>query len=84
MSLLNGARAQNNTSHYFKLLLLFSSVQRRRAVDYMKEHKEAESDVSGYLSNPINAYLLTKRLTSDWKSIEAVMTYDVGSGRDFL
>lgn len=52
---------------------------KRRAVDYMKEHKEAESDVSGYLSNPINAYLLTKRLTSDWKSIEAVMTYDVGS-----
>lgn len=54
--------------------------ENRRAIDYQKEHREAESDVSGYLSNPINAYLLTKRLTSDWKSIEGVMTYDVGSG----
>lgn len=49
--------------------------------EYQKEHNEAAADISAYLTNPINAYLLTKRLTSDWKVIEDVMSYDVGSGK---
>lgn len=48
---------------------------------YQREHKKASSDISDYLSNPINAYLLTKRLTSDWRSIEDVMAFDVGNSK---
>lgn len=48
--------------------------------EYQKEHEEASADISEYLANPINAYLLTKRLTSDWKQIENLMEYDVGTG----
>lgn len=48
--------------------------------EYQSEHKEAESDITAYLSNPINAYLLTKRLTSDWVTLENIMSYDVGGG----
>jgi hypothetical protein len=36
--------------------------------------------VQGYLSNPINAYLLVKRLTTDWKEVEAQMVDDAGKG----
>lgn len=53
----------------------------RRVKEYQKEHREASSDISDYLSNPINAYLLTKRLTSDWRVIEDYMSYDVGGGK---
>lgn len=34
-----------------------------------------------YVSNPINAYLLTKRLTTDWRQVENLMSHDVGVGR---
>lgn len=54
---------------------------RSRVKTYQREHSEASADIAAYLSNPINAYLLTKRLTSDWRSIEDVMTFDVGGGR---
>ena len=30
----------------------------------------ASKDVNSYLANPINAYLLVKRLTTDWKFVE--------------
>lgn len=43
-------------------------------------YQEAIADVSKYLENPINAFLLVKRLTSDWKKVEGVMTQNVGSG----
>lgn len=56
----------------------------RRITEYQREHNEAAVDISAYLSNPINAYLLTKRLTSDWKSIQNVMSIDVGSGKNRL
>lgn len=52
---------------------------RRKMKEYQTEHETASEDVSSYLLNPINAYLLTKRLTSDWKDVEQVMTLDVGS-----
>lgn len=50
----------------------------RRVYEYQREHNEAAKDITTYLSNPINAYLLTKRLTSDWRTIENLMSYDVG------
>lgn len=52
---------------------------RQKVKDYQREHDEASKDPSGYLLNPINAYLLTKRLTVDWKDIEQYMTQDIGA-----
>lgn len=45
---------------------------------FAKEHEEASEDVQRYLMNPINAYLLVKRLTTDWKTVETQMTQDTG------
>lgn len=61
--------AQENKLEYLK----------QKVQKYQREHREAAKDVSEYLLNPINAYLLTKRLTSDWKDLEQVMTMDAGS-----
>ncbi|KAH8313089.1 hypothetical protein KR067_000296 [Drosophila pandora] len=47
--------------------------------DYQREHADASSDITAYVSNPINAYLLTKRLTTDWKQVENLMEHDVGT-----
>lgn len=49
--------------------------------EYQREHSEAATDITTYVSNPINAYLLTKRLTSDWKEVENLMGHDVGTGK---
>lgn len=46
--------------------------------DYAREHEEASRNIQQYLSNPINAYLLVKRLTTDWKRVEELITQDVG------
>lgn len=51
---------------------------RQKVKEYQREHSEASKDPSAYLLNPINAYLLTKRLTVDWKDLEKYMTVDVG------
>ncbi|KAL9695414.1 hypothetical protein quinque_014699 [Culex quinquefasciatus] len=55
---------------------------RRKILEYQREHAEAAKDVGAYLSNPVNAFLLTKRLTTDWREVENPMSYDVGA--DFL
>lgn len=47
---------------------------KRKVIEYQREHSKAAEDVTEYLLNPINAYLLTKRLTNDWKDLEAIMT----------
>ncbi|XP_065087046.1 prolyl 4-hydroxylase subunit alpha-1-like [Ochlerotatus camptorhynchus] len=52
---------------------------RRKSAEYQREHSEAAKDAGVYLSNPVNAFLLTKRLTTDWREIENLMSYDVGS-----
>jgi prolyl 4-hydroxylase len=44
-------------------------------------YQEASADVSQYLANPVNAYLLVKRLTSDWKKVERVISRNAGSGK---
>jgi prolyl 4-hydroxylase len=62
-------KAQEHKLDYLKL----------KIKEYQREHNEASKDVSSYLLNPINAYLLTKRLTSDWKDLEQIMTMDVGA-----
>ena len=57
-----------------------ASYVHRHAAEYAREHEEASQDVQGYLSNPINAYLLVKRLTTDWKEVETQMVDDAGKG----
>ena len=47
--------------------------------EYRKVHTEASMDILEYLSNPINAFRLTKRLTTDWREVENLMLEDVGS-----
>lgn len=49
----------------------------RKLYEYHREHSEASDDALAYLSNPVNAYLLTKRLTVDWQELENVMNYNV-------
>ncbi|XP_014213956.1 prolyl 4-hydroxylase subunit alpha-1 [Copidosoma floridanum] len=51
---------------------------RRNVEDYAREHEEAARNIQQYLSNPINAYLLVKRLTTDWRRVEELITEDVG------
>lgn len=41
----------------------------------------ADKDPIGYTSNPINAFLLIKRLTNDWKFIQRIVTEDFSSGK---
>lgn len=55
-------------------------ILKRKSLEYQREHADAAKDIQGYVSNPINAYLLTKRLTTDWKAIESMMLEDVGRG----
>lgn len=50
----------------------------RRVNEYKTKHSEAKSNITRYLSNPINAFLLTKRLTSDWDRLEDYMSLDAG------
>ena len=52
----------------------------RHLEEYESIYNEASTDVTKYLSNPINAYLLVKRLTTDWKEVESVMTENAGQG----
>jgi len=53
-----------------------------RLKGYLKEYErmyhEASNDVSKYLENPINAYLIVKRLTTDWKVVENAMVENAG------
>ncbi|XP_046656322.1 prolyl 4-hydroxylase subunit alpha-1-like [Daphnia pulicaria] len=47
--------------------------------EYETMHQEASADVSKFLASPVNAYLLVKRLTSDWKKVERVISRNAGS-----
>jgi len=51
---------------------------KRYLTEYERLYNEASSDVTKYLGNPINAYLLVKRLTIDWKQVESVMIENHG------
>ena len=69
----------NNLEGYIKAQEEKLDFLRKKVLEYQREHDSAANDVSEYLLNPINAYLLTKRLTTDWREVERVMTLDVGS-----
>ena len=53
--------------------------------NYMKIHSAASGDSESYLANPVNAYLLVKRLTTDWKQVESmVLSGPTETGRAIL
>lgn len=49
---------------------------RQLSAHYSRLHSIASKDVDSYLANPINAYLLVKRLTTDWKLVEHLVNND--------
>lgn len=52
--------------------------------EYEKRHLDASPDVSNYLANPLNAFLITKRLTGDFEDIKYVMESGVGIREFFV
>jgi len=46
--------------------------------EYEKIRTDAASDVERYVGNPLNSYLLIKRLTSDWKEVRELVSAKTG------
>ena len=44
-----------------------------RISNYQKFHEEAKKNPEEHIGNPLNAYLLIKRLTVDWKRVKKLM-----------
>lgn len=49
---------------------------------YRKHHERASEDVESYVANPINAYVLVKKMTTDWQQVETLMATDIAE--DFI
>lgn len=49
---------------------------KRDVVEMERIHDEASRSPEAFLGNPINAYLLVKRLTVDWLDLQNIMTDD--------
>ena len=45
--------------------------------EYEKIRTEAVSDRERYVGNPLNSYILIKRLTSDWKEVRELVSAKV-------
>ncbi|KAK7070019.1 Prolyl 4-hydroxylase, alpha polypeptide [Halocaridina rubra] len=56
---------------------------KRDMTEMERIHDEAQRSPDSFLGNPINAYLLVKRLTVDWADIQNVLTAD-SMGRAML
>lgn len=52
----------------------------RKINDYKKKNAYALDDVEDYLSNPINVFLLARRVTIEWGDLVYIMTKDVSQG----
>lgn len=52
----------------------------RLSREYNKLYRAAGNDVETFLSNPVNAFLLVKRLTADWKVAEHLIDASYGRG----
>ena len=51
------------------MIKTFSLFVHRIADDYERHSKEALSDPEKHLANPVNAFLLVKRFTTDWEDV---------------
>ncbi|KAI4458954.1 prolyl 4-hydroxylase alpha subunit [Holotrichia oblita] len=45
---------------------------------YTDQYKKASDDAQAYVENPINAYLLVKRLTTDWEVVQNLINKNIG------
>ncbi|KAH1005023.1 hypothetical protein HUJ04_006098 [Dendroctonus ponderosae] len=52
---------------------------KRYVAIYQRQQKKAREDAQSYLSNPINAYTLVKRLTADWTQVEALVNTNMNA-----
>lgn len=50
--------------------------------NFKKEQEKANKDVEEYLGNPLNDFLLIKRLTLDWKDVENLVMDNTSSGKE--
>ncbi len=57
-------------------LLLFD----RFSTEYQKKNKEAVKQGAKFVENPVNAFLLIKRLTSDWGFVDQLMRKNLAEG----
>ncbi|KRT80516.1 hypothetical protein AMK59_8778 [Oryctes borbonicus] len=46
--------------------------------EYTEQYQKASEDIQSYVANPVNAYLLVKKLTTDWKQVTELITTNVG------
>jgi len=47
--------------------------------NYQRVNAELAENTEAHLHNPVNAYLVVKRLTLDWRKVESVITENVGA-----
>ncbi|XP_065202601.1 prolyl 4-hydroxylase subunit alpha-2-like isoform X3 [Planococcus citri] len=66
-----------NLKKYISLQEQKLETLKKRVQHYTEEHEKANADATEYLSNPINAYLLVKRLTTDWEVTEKFIEDDL-------
>ncbi|XP_037812178.1 prolyl 4-hydroxylase subunit alpha-2-like [Lucilia sericata] len=80
MSSLMNAELQilNNMETFIRKNEIKLQFLKEKLKDYEREHEEAVATGPVYFENPVNKYLLTKRLTNDWERIENVMQYQEG------
>ncbi|KAJ6630485.1 Prolyl 4-hydroxylase subunit alpha-2 [Pseudolycoriella hygida] len=69
----------SNLESYIHALDQKISLLKGQADDYRTKHQIAQKDAAGYVSSPMNAFLLTKRLTRDREYIESVVTKDLSA-----
>lgn len=56
---------------------------------FMKRVEEAQqfvndTDIGKYLGNPVNTYLMLRRLSLEWKDVEQYLTHDTEEFEDFM
>ena len=56
----------------------------RIADDYEEHSSYALVDPEKYLANALNAYLLIKKFTTDWKTVHGLLTKNTGEGKKGL
>lgn len=56
----------------------------RYARTFRLQHEKASKDIESYVANPINAYLLVKRLTADWWDIRKLLNDTSGQGNPLI
>jgi hypothetical protein len=46
----------------------------RQLHDYESLHDKASSDEEAFVGNPLNSYLLIKKMTADWKTLQVSLS----------